>query len=154
MRRPFHRNGDVIEVSLSRRERSVLSALPATLASLRPDEPAAERLDPPAYPEDGEASEGFRDLVADDLRNARHEDRAGFARSVRAGSLTDEEAEMWIRVIGDTRILIGARLGIEDDGWEGDRSMAESPEAALLHYLGYLQDSLAHALGEGLDPPV
>ncbi len=64
-------------------------------------------------------------------------------------SLTDEEAESWIRVIGDARLALGARLGIEQDEWEQDRKLSMSREGAMLHYLGYLQDRLVAVLVEG-----
>jgi hypothetical protein len=50
-----------------------------------------------------------------------------------------------MRVVGEARIVLAGRLGIEEDGWEETASI-EDPEVAMLHYLGYLQESLVEAL--------
>jgi hypothetical protein len=41
-------------------------------------------------------------------------------------------------------------MGIEQEGWEGDRSLAESRDGAMLHYLSYLQDALIQVLSTAL----
>ena len=49
-----------------------------------------------------------------------------------------------MRVIGEARLVLAARLGITEDGWEDDAD----PEMALLGYLGYLQDGLVGVLSD------
>ena len=51
-----------------------------------------------------------------------------------------------MRVVGEARIILAARLGIVEDGWEQDVESSRDPEMALLGYLGYLQDALVGVL--------
>ena len=152
MIRPFARRGEEVRVRLSAHERALLRAIPEQLDDIgdASDDPAAARLDPPAHREDPAASKRFRELVGDDLSRARARDRERLADRADAESLTLEEAEAWMRVIGEARLAIAARIGIEDESWETDRSLAESREGLTLQYLSYLQDSLVRALSEGL----
>jgi len=53
-------------------------------------------------------------------------------------------------VLGDARLTLAARMGIEQEGWEDDRSLAESREGEMLHYLSYLQDALIQVLSAAL----
>jgi hypothetical protein len=135
MNRPFRRRGERIEISLSARERGLLRSLPQYLDDLGSpgEDPATDRLNPSAHPDDAAADVEFREMVGDDLDRARATDRSGFTGSVDADALDYEEAQMWLRVLGDARL-------------EVDRSLAESAEGATLHYLGYLQDALIQEL--------
>jgi hypothetical protein len=89
-------------------------------------------------------------LVQGDLDRARTADRNRFLDTVSQESISEEDAEVWLRVVGDARLALGARLGITDDEWERDHSLTESSEGAALYYLGYIQDALARALTAGL----
>ena len=76
----------------------------------------------------------------------RTADRDAFVRGVKESTISLEEAESWMRVIGEARLVLAARLGITKDGWEDEADPTQSPEMALLGYLGYLQDSLVSIL--------
>ena len=88
------------------------------------------------------------------MAQSRAADRSAFALTVeqapRGVTLSPGESEAWLRVLGDTRLVLASRLGITDDGWE-DQLADDDPSVALLHYLGWLQQSLAETL-EGLLP--
>lgn len=148
----FRRRDGTIEVALTPQERAVLHTLPETLDNLGTSDtdPAAARLHPPAYPDDPAADAYFREMTEDDLAKARAADRARFAETVDAGSMSDDDAQMWLRVLGDARLTLAARMGIEQGGWEDDRSLAESRDGAMLHYLSYLQDALIQVLSTAL----
>lgn len=152
MNRPFTRRGAEILVQLTGHERALLRSLPRELDAIGDpdDDPAAARLNPAAYRDDAEASERFRDLVADDLSRARKADRTTLTRHADAETLTLEQAEAWMRVIGEARLAIAARIGIDDESWETDRALAESRERLTLQYLSYLQDALVQVLAEDL----
>ncbi len=149
---PFRRRDGTIEVALTAQERAVLHTLPETLDNLGPSDadPAAARLHPPAYPDDPAADAYFREMTEDDLAKARAADRSRFAETVDAGSMSDDDAQMWLRVLVDARLTLAARMGIEQEGWEDDRSLAESRDGAMLHYLSYLQDALIQVLSAAL----
>jgi len=149
---PFRRRDGTIEVALTAQERAVLHTLPETLDNLGTSDadPATARLHPSAYPDDPAADAYFRDMIEDDLAKARAADRSRFAETVDAGSMSDDDAQMWLRVLGDARLTLAARMGIEQEGWEDDRSLADSRDGAMLHYLSYLQDALIQVLSSAL----
>ncbi len=149
---PFRRRDRTIEVALTAQERAVLHTLPETLDNLGTSEadPATARLHPPAYPDDPAADAYFREMIEDDLAKARAADRSRFAETVDADSMSDDDAQMWLRVLGDARLTLAARMGIDQEGWEDDRSLADSRDGAMLHYLSYLQDALIQVLSAAL----
>ncbi|MGH7746972.1 MAG: DUF2017 family protein, partial [Candidatus Dormibacteria bacterium] len=62
--------------------------------------------------------------------------------------LSEDEALTWIRALNHLRLVAGARLGIDDDGWEerGDGSLLEREEYAMLVTLGWVQENVVAAL--------
>lgn len=129
----------------------MLGGLPALLDSVGvpADDPAAARLDPSPYPEDPTAAEEFRRLMGGELEQARSADRSRFSEWLErpeTAVLDDEQAGAWLRVLGESRLVLAARLGIEEDGWETG-SPPGDPAVSLLHYLGWLQEELVEALG-------
>ena len=141
-----------IRVRLSAAEVHLLSSLPAMLDDVGTDplDPAGPRLNQSAYPDDPMASAEFEVSHTAALGAVRAADRETFAATV-AGSatgvdLSEAEAESWMRVIGDARLALAARLGIEDDRWE--RESADEPQMLMVHYLTHLQDGLIEALSE------
>ncbi len=149
---PFRRRDGTIKIALSGQERAVLHTLPETLDNLGTSEvdPAVARLHPSAYPDDPTADAYFREMTEDDLAKARAVDRSRFTKTVTADSMSDDDAEVWLRVLGDARLALAARMGIERDDWEDDRSLAESRQGVMLHYLSYLQDALIQVLSATL----
>jgi hypothetical protein len=144
MSAPFTRKGSDVRVRLDADSRAVLAALPDLLAG---SDDADGRLSYRVHPGDAEAEARYRDLVGDSLDDLRREDRSTLTRSCGEGTIGLEEAEAWMRVIGEARLVLAVRLGIEHDGWEEEADPAQSPEMALLGYLGYLQDGLVGVLG-------
>ena len=150
MKQPFRPTKRGIRVSLAPPERAILRQLPGLLDSVGdpPDDPAAARLRPPAYANDPEAEDEFRRLMAGELDQARSADRAGFLEDLSGSALLDEErAGAWLRVLDESRLVLAARLGIEEDGWE-ESLPGSDPEVTLLHYLGWLQEELIEAMEE------
>jgi len=150
VRAPFRRRGEVISVRLSAGGRGILAVVPPLLEAVRstPDDPAVARLTPSAHPTDPEADREFRDLIGPQLAEARAVDRSFLAESLERDGridLTVDEAETWVRVIGEARLVLAARLDIRDDGWTFE-DLPEDQTAALLAYLSWLQDSLVGTL--------
>lgn len=115
------------------------AALHSVLALLDGTGDLPERLVYTPYPEDPAAGERYRELVADDLDQMRREDRDLY-RSVVAGDPASPEAiEAFMRVVGEARLVLAARVGIEHDGWEQSADPTD-PQVALLGWLGHLQD--------------
>ena len=147
--RPFRNVADGLELTLADWEHDALQTIPDLLASVGGDDPAAGRLDQSPYPDDPEAATEFRRLMAEEMTQSRVADRSAFEltveQAVRGVTLSLGEAEAWLRVLGEARLILAARLGISDDGWE-DEFSEHDPPVALLHYLGFLQASLEETL--------
>lgn len=136
-----------VEVRLGDGELAVLGVLPGLLAGVGgPGDPATARLDYVAHPGDPDAEATFRDLVGDDLDEARDADRRRFEATIGVRRLSEEDARVWLRVIGEARLVLAARLGIAEDGWSDRMGRDEPPQLTLLRALGALQDELATTL--------
>jgi hypothetical protein len=173
------RKADVIRVRLEPEERMVLSGfarevaellggVPATdpdpLAALvgmtaepsapqPPDDPAVLRLLPDAYDDPAGAAE-FRRLTDDELRRGKATALSRLAddvdRTREPIELDDEGADSWVQAINDVRLVLGVRLGIDDDdgGWRraipaGD---PRGPLASAYNWLTALQELLLDAM--------
>lgn len=136
-----------VSVRLRSWERRLVGFAADLLDGLEPDDAAASRLHYVAHPDDPEADERFRDLTAGMLEEARAADRSAVRATLGAPSLTGDEAESWLRVIGEARLVLAGRVGVEEDGWEdATPPSGKAAEWALLHGLGSLQDRLVTAL--------
>jgi hypothetical protein len=139
---PFERSGDGFRLHLELVERAVLMSVPGII-----DEggDAGGRLDYTAHPDDPAADRRYRDLVDGSLDDLRREDRSVFDAVVAGDEVPGEAIEAFMRVIGEARLVLAARIGIQEDGWEYDSP--DDPEMAMLGWLGWLQDAAIGALG-------
>jgi Domain of unknown function (DUF2017) len=138
-------------LSIGRRERAVLRALPETLERLlveEPDDPGLRRLFPPAYADDAEAEAEYRRLMADELLDGRQAALRAFADSLDADVLTEDELEAWLRALNDLRLFLGTRLDVteEDLALPFDPGDPRAEERALYAYLSWLQEHVVEAL--------
>jgi hypothetical protein len=162
MARMFKRVGSGrVRASLARQELELLQTLPGELLTVLDsgdDDPAGERLFPPAYlqPEDAEAATEYQDLMHEELvtgkRSAADLVTESLERASRHGSrwsvdLSEEEAMAWLGVLNDVRLTLGVRLDIKDDlDGELDEADPRAPGLRLLYYLGSLEENLLEAL--------
>lgn len=142
--------GARIFVRLPAEERAVLGQLPALLGSVSVDDQGAvsERLRPNPYPDDEAAAWEFSRMTRSDLDGARHRDAEAFTASletVGSDGMPIEVAEAWVRVLGESRLVLAAREGVVRDGVLPEPSAA-NPTIALVHYLGVLQHEIVDAL--------
>lgn len=142
MRELFRRDGERWVLVLEPEEREVLESV-AALIDAGGD--AGGRLDYSAHPDDPEADARYRELLAGELDALRGEDRGSFERMVAGEALDADGLGAFMRVVGDARLVLASRLGIEHDGWEtsADRN---DPRVAMLGWLGYLQESAVELL--------
>lgn len=143
MREPFARDGDRVAIHLDADARRMLAALPEMIGAAGD---AGGRLDYRAHPTDADFEERYRELLGDTLEQGREHDRAELVAGVDARYIDLESAAAWMRVIGEARLVLAVRLGISEDGWEETADPEDSPEMALLTYLGFLQDRLVSVL--------
>ena len=135
-------------------ERNLLTEVFAAVAqeirgSERTD-PVTERLFPAAYEDAGLAAE-FRGLTETDLRDERMERLERTAREVEATAgqvpLSQASADRWIRVLNDTRLVLGTRLGVTDD-YDHDFGPqdADAAEKSVYLWLTAVQDAIVTEL--------
>jgi hypothetical protein len=148
------RRGD-FELRLPAAERDVLRTLPAQLrAILRSDDPALERLFPPAYREDPELEKEYRELVRDDLATAKESSLDVMAATLDASRLDEEQVLAWLGALNDLRLVLGTRLDVTEELYE--RGIPDDdprvPAYAVYHYLGWLEEQVVVGLAQGIDP--
>jgi hypothetical protein len=140
-----------IRSSFSPEERRLLQGVVPLLESVGEgeDDPAAQRLSVPVYLDDPSANDEWWRLMGSELADARTSDRGVFEAMVanESSTLTEEEALAVLRVINETRLVLGARLGIDVEE-DHDRVPVES--RAALDYLGWIQEELTDALSRFL----
>ncbi len=93
-------------------------------------------------------------MVGDDLRSQKAaaietmRDQLG-DRGPSEISVTDSDKETWLPVLTDLRLAIGTKLGVDEDkmGRPLDPTDPEAPALSVLHWLGWMQESL-------LDPSI
>jgi Domain of unknown function (DUF2017) len=149
------RRGDY-ELRIPEPERVVLRKLAAELRELLPtDDPALERVFPPAYADDPEANEEYRELMKDDLLRGRLDAIETLERTIDAKRLDEEQLTAWMSALNDVRLVLGTRLEVTEESYEQDIE-DDSPEAyqmAIYHYLGWLEEQVVGALADTLEHP-
>lgn len=102
------------------------------------------------YPDDRIEDEQFRRLMASERDEARSADQSAVEVSLELASegvvLSIAEAEAWLRVLGDARLVLAGRLGVTEGGWEDDDGGDEQEGMAVLHFLSWLQGGLTDVL--------
>jgi hypothetical protein len=140
-------------VALESWERDLLRSLPGQLRDLlATDDPALERLYPPAYVDDDERNDEYRRLVRGDLTSRRLTAIDVMESTIDAQQLDEEQLVAWMGAINDLRLVLGTRLDVTEDPLE-DQVSEDDPQApafALYGYLGHLQEIVVGALSSGL----
>ena len=141
-----------VVVSLPTEERQFLSQVLTLLADVGAvdEDPAARRLRVPVYLDDPEASEEWWRLMGDELEATRETDRGVYVRvmgSEEPVTLTDAEADGFLRVLNEGRLAFAARLGLDV---EDDHDRLPEPERQALDYLGGVLEELTTELSRFL----
>lgn len=150
--RLFRAKADGIEVSLSTETRMFLGDVLPMLAAVgdAKDDPAAQRLQVPVYLSDSDSNEEWWRLMGPDLDAARQADRRIFKRVIESDEplvLNDEEADAFLRVLNETRLALGARMGVEV---EEDYEDLPEDSRTVLAYLGAILEELTEELSNRL----
>lgn len=117
-----------------------------------PSDTALARLFPDAFIGDSEAASEFRRFTEPELRRAK----IGNARAVRDALnnlpgkqlISSDDAQAWLLVLNDLRLVLGTRLRIDDNGdyRKGEHDPATAYQIHVYDYLTYLQGTLVEAL--------
>ena len=166
---PFARDGDAVAARFTGDERALLSGLahqlvimleeraaesPADVlyaqlgiggSSAPPLDPALARLLPDAYRDDSEAASEHRRLTELGLVDRKVANAMTVIRVLGDTVVVLDAAEVqsWLRHLTDLRLVLAARLQIEDDGDEGN---GDDALLDLYDWLGYLQGTLVECL--------
>jgi hypothetical protein len=139
---------------LSDAERALLRMLHAELETLLedPDDPDLQRLFPPAS-DDPERDAEYQGLVRGQLVDGRTRALETLERTLSADKLTAEEADAWLRVLNDLRLILGTRLDVTEETMleDLDPNDPNAQQLAVYGYLSWLQEQLVAALA--LDLP-
>ena len=152
---PFLPTPDGILVTLAPDDLDLLRQLPEFLAQLGEpgEDPAAARLKVPVYLDDPESSDEWWRLMSGELAQSRAADRSAFALildAATAGTVASiPEAEAFLRVLNESRLALGARLGVEV---EADYAELPEDDRSALDYLAGMQGLLLVALSVGVLP--
>ena len=134
---------------LNEAERALLRMLNAELRILldEPSDPDLRRLFPPAH-DDPERETEYRGLVGDQLVDGRARALATVERVLDGDTLTADEADAWLRVLNDLRLILGTRLDVTEETMLGelDPSDPNAQQYAVYAYLSWLQEHLVAAL--------
>jgi hypothetical protein len=139
---------------LPEEERQLLRFLPDELRSLlevMPGDPVLCRLFPRAY-DDEQDEAAYRELMGNELAEARNRALQVLSETATAERLTGEQAQAWLTALNDLRLVLGTRLDVTDESLlvglaEND---PRAPELALYAYLSWLQEQLVEALSSEL----
>ncbi len=141
------------KVDLDSWERDLLRTLPGQLRELLDtDDPALERLFPPAYLDDDERNDEYQRLMRSDLLGGRTRALDVLEATIDATEVDEDQLVAWMGVLNDLRLVLGTRLDVSEDldlaAMELDPD--HGPAYALYGYLGYLQEWVVRALQSGL----
>ncbi len=145
--------GDKVVVDLEPQEVGILAQLVdeliVLLGSSERDEPALARLLPDAYEDAADARE-FHELMDDQLRDAKVDALRSVAEWLEEDEIeiSRQQADAWLTALTDLRLALGTRLGVDAETMAADVD-ADDPNAAavaILHWLGFVQESLIAAV--------
>ncbi len=148
----FRSSDGSIVVTLPAEERQFLSQVLTLLANVASgdDDPAARRLHVPVYLDAPDANQEWWRLMGEELQASRESDRTVYARvmgSEEPVTLTDDEADGFLRVLNEGRLAFAARIGLEI---ENDHDRLPEPERQALDFLGWVLEELTVELSRSL----
>lgn len=123
-------------------------------ADVPPSDAVLQRLFPDAF-EDEEQAAAYRELIGDEL----HDRKTTALRTAREvvgetgavdATLDDEQTDRWLALLTDIRLAIGTRLDVTEERMAAELDPGDPDAAALsvLHWLGWLQESILAAIDE------
>ena len=150
----FERKGDRIERRFTTSERKMITNLSRgiveTMAAADDpgsvDDPVLRRLLPDAFPDEPEANAEFAAATRSRLAEGKAAGAKRLAADLEAAPggvvrLDPDEAVLWLTALGDLRIALAERVGI--DAVQHD---VRSPQGLLYAWLTWLQGSLVEAI--------
>ena len=132
--------------------RQLLGEMTALLTAEAVEDPVLERIFPDAY-ESEEDESAYRDLLGDELRTGKLQALQSVKTTLEnegdlQARLSPAEAETWLTALTDLRLAVGTRIGVTEEQMteELDPDDPNAPALTVLHWLGWMQESLLGAL--------
>lgn len=152
----FERSPDGVRVQLEEHEvgllRQLLEEMSTLLEADIQADPVNKRLFPDAY-ETEEDSQSYSDLVGYELRSTKLAAVKSVMETIEGDGpvdavITQEAAEGWLPVLNDIRLAIGTRNEVTEEKMAEEMDPEDPDSAAMmvLHWLGWLQESLLGVL--------
>ena len=152
----FERSPKGVRVKLEEHEVGLLRQLLEEMSTLLEADIAADpvnkRLFPDAYDTE-EDSQSYRELVGYELRSTKLAAVKDMLDTIDGDGPADTEisqdvAESWLAVLNDIRLAIGTRNEVTEEKMaeEPDPQDPDSAAMMVLHWLGWLQESLLGVL--------
>jgi hypothetical protein len=111
-----------------------------------------QRLFPQAY-ESADDERAYREMTGDDLTSAKLEALATVAKALgdagpAAIDIPDDELGVWLSLLTDLRLALGTRLEVTEERMDAeiDPADADAPAWSVLHWLGYVQETILQEL--------
>ena len=140
-------------LSLAKAERQLLRSLPEQAKEvLHESEPSAERLYPPAYPGDAEASAEYRQMAGASLLDRHRRALDTMVETVDGPSLDEAQLHEWLDALEVLRLVLGTQLDVSEDSPQIEASDPRAAPFAVYGYLSMLQGEIVDALADRLDP--
>lgn len=145
-----YRDGQVV-VALPKAESEALGEFMDQLRQMLVDgtDPGLRRLSPPACPDDPESENDYRQMVDDDLLEARLEAIATVEAGIDGTTLDDEDVGAWMRSLNCLRLILAERFDTE--GINPDDGKSDDPMVHLYHWFAWLLEQLVEAAMPGLE---
>jgi hypothetical protein len=131
--------------------RQLIDELLDVLRREEADDRVSQRLFPDAY-DSAEDTAAYNELVSDQLRR----DKIGSLQEVRNDlgrdgvdiTLSRPSSERWLTVLTDVRLALGTRLEMTEQKMAADLDPQDpqAPWLAVLHWLGWVQESMLQAM--------
>ena len=151
-----------VAVHLGDVERDVLASLIPHIRTMLSDDddPSLDRLRPPAHAAEPGIDAEYRQLMGNDLAASRDRALDTMEASLAGDELDTAGVEAWMHTLNAVRLVLGTRLGIDDDHDPTDGPLAapgqspDDPEAEarfVYLWLSELLDALVNAAAGNLD---
>ena len=153
----FQRSGDTIERRFTGAERRMLTNLTRGVVETMGvaddpavDDPVVRRLLPDAFPDDPDANREFAAATRARLAESKADGARRLAADLDAAPngvvrLDPDEAVVWLKALGDLRLALAERVGIE-----AVQHDVRSPQGLMYAWLTWLQGSLVEAIDPSL----
>ena len=130
--------------------RQLLAELQMLLEADAPrEDPVVSRIFPDAFEEE-EDQRAYREMVDEDLRNQKLDATRTVRDTLAGATLSDDQIDAWLVTLTDMRLAIGTRLGVDEERMaaELDPDDPSTASMAVLHWLGFLQESIVQAASD------